>query len=109
MYSVMYVAGATTASGRQMQRMVRKQIYISAEQDRLLKHQARERGVTESELIREGIDRTALLHAGRALDEQAWQDALEFMRERARIQSAKEQRGWTREDLYEGRPKHLSD
>jgi hypothetical protein len=88
--------------------MVRKQIYISTEQERLLKQRAKELGVAESALIRLGIDEMARLRARLAPDEQAWQDALTFMRERARIQSAKEQRGWAREDLHDERPKYLS-
>lgn len=38
-----------------MARMVRKQIYIEERQDRLLKEQAEQTGMTESELIRHAI------------------------------------------------------
>jgi hypothetical protein len=65
--------------------------------------------VSESALIRYGIDQAAGLVEPGALDERAWQDALTFMRERARIQAAKEERGWSREDLYDERPRHLLD
>jgi hypothetical protein len=91
-----------------MAKMVRKRIYISREQEHLLKRRSKELGVTESALIRQGIDRAARSSSPTTPDEHAWQDALAFMRERARIESAKEQRGWTREDLYEGRPGYLS-
>jgi hypothetical protein len=37
-------------------RMVRKQVYIEPEQDRLLKRRAAELGITESDLIRRSID-----------------------------------------------------
>jgi hypothetical protein len=37
-------------------RMVRKQVYIEPEQDRLLTRRAAELGVTESDLLRRGID-----------------------------------------------------
>lgn len=36
--------------------MVRKQIYLTAEQDRLLSLRAAQRGCTQSEVIREAID-----------------------------------------------------
>jgi hypothetical protein len=39
-----------------MRKMVRKQVYIELEQEELLKRRARELGVTESELIRRGIN-----------------------------------------------------
>jgi predicted DNA-binding protein len=38
-------------------RMVRKQVYITAEQDRRLKEMARTRGVATAELVRSGIDK----------------------------------------------------
>lgn len=84
-----------------MARMVRKQIYIEPEQDRLLKRRARELGVTESDLIRGGIDQVARAHAGLPLDRMAWEEELTFIRERARIQELGSTRGWTREDLYQ--------
>jgi hypothetical protein len=40
-----------------MAQMVRKQIYIEKRQDALLKRQAKLRGVSAAELIREAIDR----------------------------------------------------
>ena len=92
-----------------MSRMVRKQIYISAEQEHLLKTRASELGLTESQLIRSGIERFLRPSGAPPLDEQAWQDAVDFMRERARIAEANEQRGWTREELYERHTPELSD
>lgn len=89
-----------------MGRMVRKQVYIEEEHDARLKRCARERGVTESQLIREGIERVTGTHAAAYRDRQAWQDALAFMRERQRLVGKvphQEGRGWTREELYEER------
>lgn len=42
-------------------RMVRKQVYITPEQDELLKRVAEERGVTEAEVIRAALDTLAPL------------------------------------------------
>jgi hypothetical protein len=92
-----------------MSSMVRKQIYISADQESLLKQRAQELGTTESALIRWGIDQSTRFRPPPAEAEAAWQDALTFMRERARIDSAKRERGWTREDLYDRPTGHVSD
>ena len=51
-----------------MTRMVRKQIYIEAEQEQLLKQRARELGVSEAELIRRGIYKVGHVPGGLASD-----------------------------------------
>ena len=60
-----------------MARMIRKQVYITPSQDAALKRRARERKVTESDLIREALDQAeapapASRHGGR--DPEAWAD-----------------------------------
>jgi hypothetical protein len=37
--------------------MIRKQVYLDVRHDRMLKRRARQRGVTEAEIIREALDR----------------------------------------------------
>lgn len=37
--------------------MIRKQLYITREQDRALKQRAREQGASEAEVVREALDR----------------------------------------------------
>ena len=91
-----------------MPRMVRKQVYIEPEQDRLLKRRARELGVTESDLIRSGIDQVDRARAGLPLDRAAWEEELTFIRERARVQELGRTRGWTREGLFQERLERLS-
>jgi hypothetical protein len=91
-----------------MARMVRKQIYIEPKQDALLKRRAKELGVTESDLIRRGIDQVDRAHAGLPLDRTAWEEELTFIRERARIQELGRTRGWTRDELYQERLERLS-
>lgn len=95
-----------------MARMVRKQIYITKEQDEALKRAAAERGQTEAEVVRgclEGLvpeedgrtevdeRETARLEAGRAF--------IEFARRRAEQFKDVPQhpRDWTRDELYEER------
>jgi hypothetical protein len=93
-----------------MNRMVRKQIYIESEQDARLKERARELGLTESEVIRRAIDEalSGTLRRSRAIE--AWDAALEFARARVNLPGAGSGggRGWTREELYDERPKYLS-
>ena len=86
-----------------MGRMVRKQIYIEPEQARQLKQQAKELGVTESDLIRRGIDQIGCIPAALPLDRKAWQDELAFIRKRTRMKLLGRQGSWTREELYEER------
>ncbi len=43
-------------------RMIRKQLYITPEQERMVKNRARTEGVTEAEVVREAIDRYLLRH-----------------------------------------------
>lgn len=87
-----------------MGRMVRKHFYIRPEQEKLLKQQAQELGVTEAELIRRAIDQFSKAPVAFLPDRQrTWEAAKEFMDQRGRIQVAQTGRGWTREDLYEER------
>jgi len=91
-----------------MSRMVRKQIYIEPEQERLLKRRAKELGVTESDLIRRGIDQVDRTYAGLPQDRVAWEEELIFIRERAGMQELGRTRGWTREELYQERLERFS-
>ena len=81
-------------------RMVRKQVYVSQDQDARLKRVSKELGVTESELIRRGVDATCTTVKG-PRDPKAWAEFMALAEERARIKAAQVARGWTRDDLYE--------
>jgi hypothetical protein len=86
--------------------MIRKQVYIEERQDRLLKHRARQRGVTEAAIIREALDRADVgdRRAGHLRDTAAGQKAMSFMRSLAkRRRKARAGRDWTRESLYDER------
>lgn len=100
----MYIAMYT---GR-MAKMIRKQIYIEARQERLLKRRAKELGVTESELIREGIDNVQAATNKALAREQALKEHRAFIRERMKLRVPQTGRGWTREELYEERIARLS-
>ncbi len=122
-------------------KMVRKQFYITEEQDALLKRLAASMGVTEAEVVRMALDRLtevnyapdAATSTGRvretaimdryttnneqansggatralALDDQAWQEELAFMRSLGAAKDAGAREGTTwkfdREEGYEER------
>lgn len=91
-----------------MGRMVRKQVYIEAEQERLLKQRSKELGVSEAELIRRGIDLIGRAPVVQPMDRATWEDEMAFIRERARIPALGGEREWTREELYEQRLQRFS-
>lgn len=86
-----------------MSHMVRKQVYLEPDQDRLLKQRSKKLGVTESDLIRQGITQLSLQPAAVPLDRQAWQAELNFIKRRARVKTRAHERRWTRKELYDER------
>jgi hypothetical protein len=90
-----------------MTEMLRKQIYISLRQQALLKRLSKERGISESEIIRQAIDREAGKIPSGAFEStrrRAWEDAYAFMRSIQAKGALKDQRrNWNREDLYDER------
>jgi hypothetical protein len=84
-----------------MARMVRKQVYIAAEQDEFLKRRAQELDVTEAELIRQGIEQLRAAPPAGYRDDRAWQDERAFIEDRAQIPAQGGQRRWTRDELYD--------
>jgi hypothetical protein len=92
-----------------MAAMVRKQVYIEPRQDQFLKQRAAELGVTEADLIRQGITLLAQSPAVPALDPDAWADEEAVLDQRARRVPGHHQ-AWRfrREDIYEERLGHVS-
>lgn len=86
-----------------MARMTRKQIYIEPDQNRRLRTLARQRGKTESELIREGVERILSTPGSLdlPLDHQGWEEAVRFMEAWRRKGPVKGKRTWTRDDAHE--------
>lgn len=82
--------------------MVRKQVYIDARQERLLKRRAKDLGVTEAELIRQSLDQSLLATAGSwRPDPEAWQGFMRTVRRRMRMKVPQVPRTWTRDELYD--------
>lgn len=84
-----------------MSRMIRKQIYLHAEQDALLKQCAEALGISEAEMIRRCLDDMQRHTIPSLADRQAWQDELAFLHSRAEhFEVDPQPRTWTREELY---------
>lgn len=88
--------------------MIRKQVYLDSRHDKQLKRQARERGVTEAEIIREALDTAAPggMSRTRTVDPEAGRELLASLRalaRRGRGRARRSLRSWTRESLYEDR------
>ncbi len=91
-----------------METMVRKQIYIRKRQEQMLKRQAKLRGVSEAEFLREALDRAltqkdALRFQG---DPQAFAQFEKFITRKRKGASDKPYR-WNREDAYQDRMRDL--
>lgn len=87
--------------------MIRKQIVIDAERERLLERLAKERGVSQSEIIRTAIDEMAAAEKEREAESVRQKEAHEWLRaffeEGLPLGTVDENgnRTWTREGLYE--------
>jgi len=86
--------------------MIRKQVYIEARHDRMLKRRASQRGVTEAELIREALDgvEVGAVVRRREPDAAAARKAIAFMRSLSASRGGSpSDRKWSRDSLYEDR------
>ena len=84
-----------------MKRMKRKQVYIRPDQDQRLRALASRNGKTESQLLREGVDRILTEPLPQALDHQAWVQSRRFIDSLIRRGPVKGDRSWTREEAHE--------
>jgi hypothetical protein len=84
-----------------MSSMLRKQIYITLYQKCLLKAKASELRISESELIRNGIDKALKTGAITAHDPKAWDEEKKFIASLMKKRTVKGGRKWTRGELYE--------
>jgi hypothetical protein len=81
--------------------MIRKQIYIRAEQDALLKRRAKALGVTESDVIRRAIEESDPGTRAGPRDPKAWEELLQYIRDHRSFEVPQTGRQWTRDELYE--------
>lgn len=84
--------------------MIRKQIYLRAEQDEMLKRQAAKLGISAAELIRRRVAQGEdIEEAAYQIDMHAWKEARDVIKQRMKLKVPPSGRSWTREDLYEER------
>ena len=81
--------------------MIRKQVYIESRQDHLLKRLAKDFGITEAELVRQGLDRILQSGIMVAPNPKAWQRERAFLIRWGKKGVVKGNRRWRREDLYD--------
>lgn len=85
-------------------RMVRKQLYISQEQNERLQAAARSEGRTEAEVMRDCLDQVLAEGASPGPSRaETWQRHVHFMRARLALEVPHGERTWRREDAYEER------
>ena len=78
--------------------MIRKQIYIAPQQDKMLKRLARQTHKTEAEIIRDAIEDYAQQSSRR---KEAWRQIEATIAQRMKLPSVEAGRSWKREDLYD--------
>ena len=88
-----------------MPRMIRKQIYLEPEHNRLLKELADQQRISEAQVIRRALEQQTSAPRPSGPDLLAWRAELDFIRERSRqfSRGRRKRRQWKREDLYQDR------
>jgi hypothetical protein len=83
--------------------MVRKQIYLPRKQNQLLKRLAKQRGVSEAEIIRQALERDVKAATYTVRENSAgWDEILRFVKERqAKYAGQGKPVQWNRQELYE--------
>ena len=81
--------------------MIRKQVYIEARQDRLLKERAKRYRVTEAELIRRSIDQALSSAAVGTPDPEAWKKLKRSIAQLRKKYGPGTILPWTRDELYD--------
>ena len=81
--------------------MIRKQVYLRADQDRRLKMLARKLGISEAELIRQSVDRAVLESTTPRPDLSVWEAERKYLVRRMSGRKLPGRRDWRRDDLYE--------
>ena len=80
---------------------IRKQIYLDAQQNEILKQTSSRLGVSEAEIIRQAILAQTGRMTGGKKNLQAWKKERQFLQTLLEQGSVTGRRTWKREDLYE--------
>ena len=93
------------------QPLIRKQLYIRSDQDRALKQAARERGLSEAELVRQAIDEVILQRAtspSLTPHQQALEELIQTNIDFSRRSTTTELYSFNRDDFYREREERWS-
>jgi hypothetical protein len=87
-------------------KMVRKQLYLETRQDKAIKAAIKKTGETEAEFIRKAVDAKLESEETEHRRQEAWKNIQKTWAERKALALAlgdepSEDRGWTREELYD--------
>jgi Arc/MetJ-type ribon-helix-helix transcriptional regulator len=92
--------------GKMREIMIRKQLYLPKRLNQSLKHAARQRGISESEVIRQALERTVEMSTPEVRDsKKALDEIIAFarsLRERPELMQGEPVR-WNRQELYDER------
>ncbi len=88
--------------------LIRKQLYIYRGQQERLRRRARELEASEADLLRRSIQLGLEALPSEAERDEAWARIEALWSERDRLRVTPSVRTWTRDDLYDERPKYLS-
>lgn len=80
--------------------MIRKQFYVPVHQEKLLKRLAKDFGITEAELIRQGLNQLLRGSITVIPDPKVWKKERTFIARWGKKRAVKRKKTWRREDLY---------
>jgi len=82
--------------------LIRKQLYITLEQENFLKQKAKKMGITQAELVREALDSHTYTVDYNKRNIEKWQEEVEFIKT-GMLPKDDSHKGqtWKREDLYD--------
>lgn len=92
-----------------MEQMIRKQIYIQRRQEALLKRAAKQRGMSQAEIIRHALERelgTSTMRPAHQ-DADAFDRITRFIASRRRTKTKAQPYRWQREDAHQERTRRL--
>ncbi|HHY10034.1 MAG TPA: hypothetical protein GX528_05660 [Firmicutes bacterium] len=82
--------------------MIRKQLYIEPGQNQFVKELAAKYGESEGHIIRQAIDRFSKGQMPVVdIDLSCWEEELQFIRSRAKLEVRDSRKRWTRDEIYD--------
>ena len=80
---------------------IRKQIYVDAQQNEILKQTSKKLGVSEAEIIRQAITAQASRLGIAQINRKAWETERQLIQSLIKQGKVRGKRTWKRDDLYD--------